>query len=127
MAYATVSDVQERMSRDMTASEAASCAVLLDDIALIIDSYNSKAESEAKKVVSCRAIIRALGDGSGAGIPIGASEGSMSALGYSQSWKIGSGAAGELYLTKVEKKLLGVGNGAIGSHSPLQDLVNVGG
>lgn len=31
------------------------------------------------------------------------------------------GSAGELYLSKLEKKLLGVGN-RIGSHSPVEDL-----
>ena len=57
-----------------------------------------------------------------AGIPMGATQGSMSALGYSQSWTIGSGSAGELYLGKLEKKLLGCGN-SIGSYSPVEALV----
>jgi hypothetical protein len=47
----------------------------------------------------------------------------MSALGYTQSWTIGaSGSAGELYLGKLEKKLLGYGN-SIGSYSPTEELV----
>ena len=75
---------------------------------------------------SCRMVERAVGDGTEAGIPMGATQGSMSALGYSQSWTIGSGATGELYLSKIEKKLLGAGN-AIGSYSPTQELVPEGG
>ena len=52
-------------------------------------------------------------------IPIGATQGSMSALGYSQSWTTGTGSSvGELYLAKLDKKLLGVGN-AIGASNPL--------
>lgn len=122
MAYATVSDVQARMSRTMSASEQAICSNLLDDAAVIIDAYNEDADAEAKKVVSCRMVVRAMGDGTDAGIPMGATQGSMSALGYSQSWTIGAGAAGELYLGKLEKKMLGVGD-AIGSYSPTQELV----
>lgn len=122
MAYATVSDVQARMARTMSTAEQTTCSTLLDDAAILVDAYNADAGSDAKKVVSCRVVIRALGDGS-SDIPYGATQGSMSALGYSQSWTIGSGGAtGELYLTKMEKKLLGVGN-RIGSYSPVEELV----
>ena len=47
--------------------------------------------------------------------------GTATALGYSQSWTMGSGSSGELYLSKLEKKLLGVGS-KIGARSPLEDL-----
>jgi len=123
MAYATVSDVQARMARQMSEAEQSVCANLLDDAAVIIDAYNSAADMEAKSLVSVRMTLRAVGDGTDAGIPMGATQGSMSALGYSQSWTIGSsGSAGELYLGKLEKKLLGAGN-RIGSYSPVQALV----
>jgi hypothetical protein len=46
----------------------------------------------------------------------------MSALGYSQSWTIGSGTVGELYIGKEDKKLLGASN-KIGSYSPTEALV----
>ena len=122
MAYATVNDVQDRMTRQMSAAEQGVCSTLLDDAAVIIDAYNAEATAEAKKVVSCRMVIRALGDGTDAGIPMGATQGSMSALGYSQSWTIGAGTAGELYIGKLEKKILGAG-GSIGSYSPIEALV----
>jgi hypothetical protein len=123
MAYATVEDVQARMTRDMTADEQAICSTLLDDAAVMIDAYNVNASDDAKKVVSCRMVIRALGDGESSGVPMGATQGSMSGLGYSQSWTIGTGGSvGELYLGKAEKKLLGVGD-RIGSYSPTQELV----
>ena len=122
MAYATVSDFQARMTRQMLAAEQSVCSNLLDDAAVIIDAYNSAADTDAKNLVSVRMVIRAMGDGTDAGIPMGATQGSVSALGYSQSWTIGAGSAGELYLGKLEKKLLGYGN-AIGSYSPTEALV----
>lgn len=122
MAYATVSDVQNRMMRDLTEDEQAVVTTLLDDAAVIIDGYNSEAPSSAKLVVSCRMVIRAIGDGE-SGVPMGATQGSMSGLGYSQSWTIGSGGSvGELYIGKEERKMLGYGN-KIGSYSPVQELV----
>lgn len=120
-AYATVSDVQQRMTRQMGAGEEAICATLIEDASVIIDAYNAQASADAKKVVTCRMVIRALGDGQSSGYPIGATQGSMSGLGYSQSWTIGAGANAELYLAKTDKKLLGVGN-RVGSWSPVQEL-----
>lgn len=121
MTYATVSDVQDRMSRPMTSDEEAICEALLEDAAVIIDSYNAEACANAKRVVSCRMVVRTFGSGD-VQIPIGATQGSMSALGYSQSWTVGSGSTGELYLSKIEKKLLGLGD-KIGSYSPTEELV----
>lgn len=122
MAYATYTDVQNRMSRTMDASEQSICTNLLDDAAIIIDSTGTKATADVKKTVSIRMVIRALGDGNECGVPIGATQGSMSGLGYSQSWTVGSGSTGELYLSKLDKQLLKVSN-LIGSHSPLEDMI----
>ena len=122
MAYATVTDVQNRMVRDLTTDEQTIVTNLLDDIAVLIDAYNANASADAKKIVSCRAVIRAIGNGD-MDVPVGATQGSMSALGYSQSWTVGSGGSvAELYLSKTDKKYLGVGN-LIGSYSPVQELV----
>jgi hypothetical protein len=121
MAYATVADVQARMTRTMSADEQTMCATLLDDAAIIIDSFNVSATEDAKKIVSCRMVIRQMGDGDDAGVPIGATQGSMSGLGYSQSWTLSSGSTGEMYLSKMDKQLLGYGN-KIGSYSPAQEL-----
>jgi hypothetical protein len=118
MAYATYEDVQARTSSEI---DETLCETLLEDAAVIIDSYNQNASEDAKKVVSCKMVIRAIGNSS-VDVPIGATQGSMSALGYSQSWTLSSGSTGELYVSKLEKKLLGVGN-QIGSYSPVQELV----
>jgi len=119
--YATLQDVQDRMTQIMSDRQKTVCTALLADAAVMIDAYNAEASEEAKKVVSCRMVLRAIGDGSTTGIPVGASQGSMSAMGYSQSWTMGNGSTGELYLTRAEKKQLGV-NGSIGSYSPVQEL-----
>ena len=120
-AYATCEDV-EKGYRELTEDEQEKAAALLDEAAIIIDAYASPAaENEAKKVVSCRMVRRAMGDETGLQIPMGASQGTVSGLGYSQSFTYGTGASGELYLTKQDKKLLGV-SGQIGSYSPVEDL-----
>ena len=122
MAYATVTDVQSRMTRTLSTTEQSVCGFLLDDAAILIDAYNSAATADAKKTVSCRMVIRAIGDGSDS-VPMGATQGSMSGLGYSQSWTIGSGGSvGELYLSKTDRQLLG-GSNEIGSYSPVMELV----
>ena len=120
-AYATISDINGRITRTLSSTEQTVCTNLLDDVAVLIDAYNANASADAKKIVSCNAVIRALGNGD-TDIPIGATQGSMSALGYSQSWTISSGGTvSELYLYRTDKKLLGVGN-KIGSYSPIQEL-----
>lgn len=122
MAYADSSDIQERMTKTLSATEMTVCDALLDDAAVLIDTYNPSASEEAKKIVSCRMVMRALGSGSDS-VPVGATQGSMSALGYSQSWTVGSGGTvGEPYLSKTDKKLLGAGS-RIGSYSPVEELV----
>lgn len=121
MAYASVTDVEARTTRSFSTEEESVVSKLLDDAATIIDAFAPNATADAKLVVSCRMVLRAVGDDSG--VPLGATQGSMSALGYTQSWTVGnSGATGELYLGKLEKQLLGMGN-KIGSYSPTQGLV----
>ena len=123
MAYATVEELQARSIRTLTELEQSKCDTLLDDAAVLIDIAAPSAPADAKKVVSCRMVIRAIGDGQPGGYPVGATQGSMSGLGYSQSWTVGSGGSvGELYLSRMDKKMLGVGN-RIGSYSPIEEMV----
>lgn len=122
MAYATLDDIKGRITRTLSTAEETVCNNLLDDVAVIIDAYNVHATSNAKKIVSCNAVIRAIGNGE-TDIPMGATQGSMAALGYSQSWTMGSGGAvSELYLSRTDKRLLSSGN-SIGSYSPIEELV----
>ncbi|MBQ5477953.1 MAG: hypothetical protein IIT64_09175 [Bacteroidaceae bacterium] len=119
MAYATVEDVQSRMAKELTGSQQDVCNTLLDDAAVLIDACKTNATDDQKKVVSCSMVMRAMGSANEVGVPVGATQGSASALGYSQSWTIGNGSTGELYLTRTEKKILGASN-RIGSYSPVE-------
>lgn len=123
MSYATIEDIEIRTGKTYTASEKVQLAALLCDAAVIIDAYRADASDAAKKVVSCRMVIRAFGSDDDVSYPLGATQGSMTAGPYTQSWTVGSGGgAGELYLGKSDKQLLGGGN-AIGSYSPVEELV----
>lgn len=122
MAYATTEEVAAGF-RELSEDETAKCAALLEEAAVIIDAYNSGAGGDAKRVVSCRMVRRAIGEADVQLAPMGASQGSASAGGYSQSWTIGTGGSiGELYLSRIEKKLLGVGD-RMGTVSPLEGMV----
>ena len=123
MTYAEVFDVEAGF-RALSKDEQTRCAALLSEAAIIIDAYNPDAGADAKRLVSCRMVRRQLGEddsGDAVTFPMGATQGTATALGYSQSWTMGGGSAGELYLSKLEKKLLGVGS-KLGSHSPLEAL-----
>lgn len=120
--YATVADVQARMLKQMTEDQQRVCGNLLEGAARIIDSFNANATADSKNEVSIRMVQRAI-ESSNIDVPIGATQGSMAALGYSQSWTMGTNASvGQLYLDRTERKLLG-GGSKIGSYSPVEDLV----
>lgn len=125
-AYATSYDVENGF-RTLTPDEQIRCEALLLEAAIIVDAYNRGAGEEAKRLVSSRMVRRQLGAGDGGDIqfPMGSTQGSMSAMGYSQSWTMGSGSVGELYLSKLDKKLLGVGS-RVGSHSTLEGMADAG-
>ena len=125
MTYAVVTDVEAGF-RPLSEEEKSLCAHMLEEAATVIDAYNQDAADERKQLVSCRMVRRQLDAGPGAAqnavtFPLGASQGSASALGYSQTWTMSGGSVGELYLSKLEKKLLGVGD-KIGARSPVEDL-----
>lgn len=120
-AYATVTDVENRMVRELSEKEQTVVGNLLDDAAVLIDAFNVDASTDSKKIVSCRMVIRAIGDGSSE-IPAGATQGTISALGYSQTWTMGTNASvGQLYLDRTDKAMLG-GGSKIGSYSPVEEL-----
>ena len=120
-AYAKASDVEARLSRALNVEEKKLCDVLLEDAGAFIDGWASKASNDTKKIVSCRMVIRAI-EAAGLGVPIGATQGSQSALSYTESWTLGGGGgAGELYLSKTDKQLLGIGED-IGATNPFAHL-----
>jgi hypothetical protein len=120
--YASNSDIEDRLGRTLADTEEVTCQSLIEEAAVIIDGINSDASDDAKRLVSIRMVSRALGC-SNDGVPLGATQGSMSALGYSQSWTMSGGSTGELYISKIERQMLGQ-KLRIGFTSPLEDLVN---
>ena len=118
MAYATVSDIEARW-HTLTPSESAKAATLLDDAAAILDTlavFDSSDPNVAAnlRIVSCNMVIRAM---SSSADTFGMSQGSMTAGPYTQSWTFAN-PSGDMYLTKMEKRLLGVTQGYIGSIRP---------
>lgn len=118
MAYATVSDIEARW-HTLTPSESAKAATLLDDAAAILDTlavFDSSDPNVAAnlKIVSCNMVIRAM---SSSADTFGMSQGSMTAGPYTQSWTFAN-PSGDMYLTKIEKRLLGITQGYIGSIRP---------
>lgn len=109
--YATTKQV-ECGFRELSETECKKCKALLEEAAVLIDAAAPNADVTAKQVVSCRIVRRALGDGmtNTSTVPMGATQGSFSGLGYSQSWTMASGSSGELYLGKTERQILRVSN-----------------
>lgn len=123
-AYAEIQDVAAGF-RTLTEAEQEQCGALLLEAAVIVDAYNRDAGAEAKKLVSCRMVRRQLGSGADEALqfPMGSTQGSLSAMGYSQSFTMASGSVGELFLSKLDKKLLGAGD-RIGVRSPLEGMTH---
>lgn len=120
--YASIEDIESGF-RTLTTEEETACTALLEEAAIIIDSMARNAPVDAKKVVSCRMIRRVIAGMSSQSVPMGAIQGTVTAGPYSQTWNYGSGASsGELYLSKTDKLMLGIGD-KLGSRSPLEQFV----
>lgn len=124
MIYAEYCDVELYMGKTLSDDDRVACGCYLKEAAAIIDAYNAQADPARKKLVSLRMVRRQLDAHSSDAVayPTGATQGSASALGYTQSWTVAGGSMGELYLSKLEKRLLGVGN-KIGFSNPLEGMV----
>lgn len=120
MAFATVSDIEARW-RDLTVSEEARAAVLLDDAAAmlskLVDVDPADTEQAALlKAVNCDMVIRNMSQTSSD--LYGVSQSSMTAGPYTQAMSYAN-PSGDMYLTKLEKRLLGITSGYIGSIRPM--------
>lgn len=107
-AYAKAKDVEAGF-RSLDEDEQKRAEALLDEAKIIIDQVSNSASDDVKKLVSCRMVRRAIGDGDVSAAPIGATQGTTTAMGYSQSWTLSNGSSGELYVSRLEKQMLGVG------------------
>ena len=113
MAYASHADIEARW-RTLTAAEEAQADTLCADASAIIDSLVTVDESklELAKVVCCNMVIRAMS--ASQSDAYGLSQSSMTAGPYTQSWSYAN-PSGDMYLTKLDRQMLGIGQGYIGS------------
>lgn len=119
MAYATVSDIESRW-RALSQDEQSRASVLIDDASAMltalvdVDSDDSE-QAQLLKQVCCSMVIRAMS--ATEADTFGASQMSMTAGPYTQSWNYAN-PSGDMYLTRLEKRLLGITSGYIGSIRP---------
>ena len=116
-AFATVEQLQTRW-RMLDADEQECASVRLMDASVLMASemdragvdYLAPAESfkSVLEMVCCQITMRAIGNDS----PMGVSQYSQGAIGLSESYTYAN-PTGDLYLTKVERKLLGIGGGRV--------------
>lgn len=120
MAFADVSDLESRW-RELSTDEEARANVLLGDAsamlsALVTVDNSDYEQSELLKMVCCDMVIRAMS--ATAADAFGVSQTSMTAGPYTQSFSY-SNPSGDMYLTRLEKRLLGITTGYIGSIRPM--------
>ena len=120
MAFADVSDLESRW-RELSTEEEARANVLLGDASAILSALvkvdsSDYEQSQLLKMVCCDMVIRAMS--ATAADAFGVSQTSMTAGPYTQSFSY-SNPSGDMYLTRLEKRLLGITTGYIGSIRPM--------
>ena len=120
MAFADVSDLESRW-RELSTDEEARANVLLGDASAMLSALvkvdsSDYEQSELLKMVCCDMVIRAMS--STAADTFGVSQTSMTAGPYTQSFSY-SNPSGDMYLTKLEKRLLGISTSYIGTIRPM--------
>ena len=120
MAFAQVSDIEARW-RDLTDTEEARAAVLIEDASAALASLVTVDEGDEQqaanlKTVCCSMVIRCMSatDADNYGV----SSMSITAGPYTQQRSF-SNPSGDMYLTKFERKLLGIGGGFVGTFAPV--------
>lgn len=112
--YATVEDVESRMGRELSDAEKERALVLLADASALIASLGFRADGDEVRLanakrVSCAMVIRSL---SSSNEMLGVSQYSQTAGPYTMSFTP-SNSGGDLYLTKNEKRSLGLGRSMV--------------
>ena len=122
MAFAEVSDIEARW-RELSTDEESRASTLIDDAsamlsALVAVDTSDQEQAELLKMVCCNMVIRAMA--ATALDTFGVSQTSVTAGPYTQSYSYAN-PSGDMYLTKFEKRLLGVSTSYIGSIQPRID------
>lgn len=115
MAYAEVSDLEARW-KPLTEEEQQIAETLLEDASAMLDALvdvdGKCVQENLLKIVCCNMVQRSMT--AGTMDAFGVTQQSMTAGPYTQSWTMAN-PSGDMYLTKMEKKLLGISTGYIGS------------
>lgn len=117
--FANPSDLEQRW-RPLSASEMVRAETLLSDASLIVDAEIERKgcprpAKDLLKVVVCQMVERAMGVQSDL---IGAGQGSMSLGDYTRTITFSGSTAGDLYLTRGERRLLGLDRARVSSVRP---------
>lgn len=119
MAYAEVSDIEARW-RQLSTDEKSRAAVLIEDASAMLSTLVAVDGSDEQAInlctVCCNMVIRAMSATSMD--TFGVSQTSVTAGPYTQSFSY-SNPSGDMYLTKLEKRLLGISVGYIGTIRPM--------
>lgn len=111
MAYATYEDVEARW-RALTPEEQAKATALLEDAQVVLSGMvtvdpDDPEQAGKLKYVSCSMVIRSMVAGASSAFGVDELSATMGPFGRTAHF---ANPNGDLYLTKQERKLLGVGN-----------------
>ena len=119
MAYAEVSDLEARW-RELSEDEQARAEVLLEDASAVLDALvhvtGECKQADLLKMVCCNMVMRTMT--SGEADAFGVTQQAITAGPYTQSWTF-SNPNGDFFLTRLERRLLGITKGYIGSIRPM--------
>lgn len=112
MAFATYEDVEGRW-RTLTAEEQTRATALLDDAATILSGMVTVDDCDvhqaaALNLVSCNMVIRSMVASASSAFGVDELQATMGPFGQTAHF---ANPNGDMYLTKLDKKLLGIGGG----------------
>lgn len=116
MAFATVADLEARW-RDLSDAEEAQASVLLDDAAAYLQALvevdsDDEVQAANLKMVSCNMVKRAMS--SSASDAFGVTNATATMGPFSQQVAYAN-PSGDMYVSKSERAILGIGTATIGS------------
>lgn len=126
MAYATVADLEARW-RSLTEAEEAQASVLLDDAAAYLQALvevdpDDEVQAANLKMVSCNMVKRAMS--SSASDAFGVTNATATMGPFSQQVAYAN-PSGDMYVSKSERAILGIGTATIGSIRAHTDIRTV--
>lgn len=112
MAFATYEDVEARW-RTLTSEEQAKATALLEDAQVVLSGMvtvdpDDSEQAGKLKYVSCSMVIRSMVAGASDAFGVDELSATMGPFGRTAHF---ANPNGDLYLTKLEKRLLGIGSG----------------